>query len=38
MTGLGHERRFRDTWVMSAYAPTADIEADIDLRRFGPKD
>jgi hypothetical protein len=33
---MGHERRFRDAWVMSAYPPIADMRADIALRRSGP--
>src|SRR5262252_3509743 len=33
MSGQGHERRFHDTWVMSAYHPTADIGADFAFRR-----
>jgi hypothetical protein len=35
MSQMGHERRFRDAWVMSAYRPTADIGADIRFRRWG---
>jgi hypothetical protein len=30
---LGHDRRFRDARLMSAYRPTADIGADIPFRR-----
>jgi hypothetical protein len=36
MSELGHERRFRDAWVMSAYPPTADIRAHVAFRRSGP--
>jgi hypothetical protein len=36
MTAVGHERRFRDPWLISAYPSIADIRVDIAFRHSGP--
>ena len=38
MSQLGHERRIRTVCNISAFAPEADVGADIVLRRLVPKD